>query len=140
MALNEWTQTTAEALFGDNQFYKWLKTIFSEIGHSHSWIDKTDELNTALQSYCTFEVNESLELAQLTYDRSDLRLATGTTVSSVNVPSDYIPTHHIRGVFSNDIYFTLFGVGSTEQGNIGFGNGSGSATTPHLDFQIMWHY
>lgn len=124
------------------------KSEITDFSHTHTssevtgfeWVDRTDELNTTIQQYCTFEVNDGLRLACLSYSRGDLRLNTGTTVSNVGVPTDYIPSHHVRRVFSKDIYFTLFGVGSTEQGNIGFGNSSGSATTPHINFQIMWHY
>lgn len=124
------------------------KSDITDFSHTHTnsevtgfgWVDKTDELNTSIQEYCTFEVNDGLRLACLSYSRGNLRLNTGTTVSNVGVPTDYIPSHHVRGIFSNSIYFTLFAVGSTEEGNIGFGNSSGSATTPQIDFQIMWHY
>lgn len=124
------------------------KSDITDFSHTHTqsditgfeWVDKTDELNSAIQQYCTFEVNDGLKLACLSYSRGDLRLNTGTTVSNVGIPTDYMPWHHIRGIFSNSIYFTLFAVGSSEEGNIGFGNGSGSATTPQIDFQIMWHY
>ena len=36
MAVINWAETTAEAIFGDNQFYKWLTTVFASKNHTHS--------------------------------------------------------------------------------------------------------
>ena len=97
MVLNNWTETTADELFGENRFYQWLKSMFAEKNHSHEWVKV--ELNN---NYATLYVNEMLQLAELRYVRSFASAEPDRfyTWHTGLIPEEYRPSSQVQGVFN----------------------------------------
>lgn len=129
MALVEWTQTTAEALFGDNQFYKWLKTIFAEIDHTHdSWTQVTDSGMTKGLLY----VNEDLRLAN--YVWSGGTVGSGSSGDNGTIPDGYRPLTNISGLLG---YSSNYFIRVNTSGEIRYSVPSSTLT---LATSLFWHY
>lgn len=97
MVLNNWTETTADELFGENRFYQWLKSMFAEKNHTHEWVKV--ELNN---NYATLYVNEMLQLAELRYVRSFASADPDRfyTWHTGLIPEEYRPSSQVQGVFN----------------------------------------
>lgn len=129
MALVQWTQTTAEALFGDNQFYKWLKTIFAEIDHSHSgWTQITDVGITRGALY----VNPSLRLAN--YVWSGRTVGSGSSGYNGTIPDGYRPLTDVSGLLG---YSSNYFIHVNTSGEIKY---SVPSSTLQLATNLFWQY
>ena len=97
MVLNNWTETTADELFGENRFYQWLKSMFAEKNHTHEWVKVELDNN-----YATLYVNEMLQLAELRYIRSFASADPDRfyTWHTGLIPEKYRPSSQVQGVFN----------------------------------------
>ena len=53
MAIIKWTEMSPQNIFGNNQFYQWLATIFAEKSHTHTKSDITNFSHTHTKSDVT---------------------------------------------------------------------------------------
>jgi len=95
MAVNNWTETTAEAIFGNNQFYKWLKTIFALKNHAHTLSSYTlANYDTTNLSTCDVTFYRQLNMVTVMYHINTVQFSNTTdhTVTANEIPTEYRPS------------------------------------------------
>lgn len=144
MAITQWTERTAQQIFGDNPFYIWLTSIFADKNHNHNSnyapLSHNHSIWTSISvNNGTLYVNEAIRMCELHYSNNSFNITTANSFVFVEtlsqladypITADYLLTSPTT---VNGMTVRVYPTGSIQVRNTASG-------TYAIKFNLTWHY